>query len=133
MRIHDLPFKLSNIMLLSCELASILFYVFLVWLFCFIAQYLFICGDASGVGKSSISMGLLHGLLSHGYKAEELAYIKPCTQCEDIQLVTKFCEQHGIAHEGVGPVIFVRRTSQTHSIQHHISCCSTFEMELQCY
>jgi len=69
-------------------------------------RLIFICGDASGAGKSSIAMGLLHLLMRRGYDASELAYIKPCTQCEDVQLVNKFCEKNGIAHQGLGPVIF---------------------------
>jgi hypothetical protein len=56
-------------------------------------------------------MGLLHLLLKRGYEPKELAYIKPCTQCEDVQLVSKYCESKGIAHQGLGPVIFVSLAS----------------------
>jgi hypothetical protein len=56
--------------------------------------------------NSSVAMGLLHLLLKRGYKSHELAYIKPCTQCEDVQIVSKYCEKQGIAHQGLGPVIF---------------------------
>jgi hypothetical protein len=29
------------------------------------------------------------------YKPDEVAYIKPATQCIDVQLVSKFCNMHG--------------------------------------
>ena len=53
-------------------------------------------------------MGLLHLFLKRGYKPSDLAYIKPCTQCEDVQIISKYCEKMGIQHQGIGPVIFVR-------------------------
>lgn len=43
-------------------------------------RLIFLCGDASGAGKTSIALGLLHLFLKRGYEARELAYIKPCTQ-----------------------------------------------------
>ena len=67
---------------------------------------LFISGDRSQVGKSSVCLGLLGALLEKGYAPGELAYIKPATQCESPQLVTKFCDAKGIAQQGVGPVVF---------------------------
>ena len=70
------------------------------------AQIVCICGDESGVGKTSVCMGLLSAALQLGYKPEELAYIKPCTQCEDVQLLWKWCESEGIAHEGTGPILY---------------------------
>lgn len=70
-------------------------------------RLLFICGDASGAGKSCVAMGLLHLLLKRGYQPHELAYIKPCTQCEDVQIVWKYCEKMKIPYQGRGPVIFV--------------------------
>lgn len=57
---------------------------------------LFISGDRSQVGKSSVCMGLLGSFLQLGYKPQSLAYIKPATQCEATQLVTTFCDQHAI-------------------------------------
>ena len=56
------------------------------------AEIVFICGDESGVGKTTVCMGILCGALQLGYAPEELAYIKPCTQCEDTQLLWKWCE-----------------------------------------
>jgi len=70
------------------------------------SMLLFVSGDRSGVGKSSICLGLLGSFLSMGFPPNFLAYIKPCTQCEDIQLVSKYCEAKGIAHQGKGPIVF---------------------------
>lgn len=70
------------------------------------ARLLFICGERSGAGKSCVAMGLLNMFLKSGYSASELGYIKPCTQCEDVQLVSKFCEEHAIKHVPIGPVVF---------------------------
>ena len=73
---------------------------------------LFICGDQSGVGKSSVALSILHLLLTRkGYKASEVAYIKPCTQCEDVQLIGKYCHQQQIEHVDLGPIIFVSCTA----------------------
>lgn len=55
----------------------------------------FVAGDRSQVGKSSVCLGLLAALLRAGYSPGELAYIKPATQCESPQLIGKFCGSHG--------------------------------------
>lgn len=55
-----------------------------------LGQALFVCGDRSGVGKTSVCIGLLNAL-SYVYDPSEIAYIKPCTQCESVQLLWKFC------------------------------------------
>ncbi len=70
------------------------------------AHILYVCGDESGVGKTTVCMGILCGALQLGYKPEELAYIKPCTQCEDVQLLWKWCEAEGIDHNGIGPILY---------------------------
>jgi len=71
------------------------------------ATRLFVSGDRSSVGKSTMCLGILGALIKAGvYQPSELAYIKPATQCQDVQLVSKFCEANGIAHRGVGPVVF---------------------------
>ena len=62
--------------------------------------------DKSQVGKTSICLGLLGALLNSGYSPSELAYIKPATQCEQPQLISKFCELTGVACNGVGPLVF---------------------------
>ena len=66
---------------------------------------LFISGDRSQVGKSTVCLGLLTALLGR-YRPDELAYIKPATQCEQTQLIWKFCADKGIACEGIGPIVF---------------------------
>jgi len=70
------------------------------------SKLLFIAGDKAGCGKSTICLALLSGFLKNGYKPSEIAYVKPCTQCEDVQLIWKFCEKEGITCEGVGPIRF---------------------------
>ena len=65
-----------------------------------------VLGTSSGIGKSSLCLGLLAWLLERGIPAKELAYIKPMTQCVDRQPVAVFCGQYGIACEDTGPVIF---------------------------
>eukprot|EP01038_Epipyxis_sp_PR26KG_P007334 gene7334-9997_t len=67
---------------------------------------LFIAGDKSSVGKSSICLGILGKLLSMGVNASQLGYIKPITQCEAEQPVSRFCQRKGIAYLPIGPVVF---------------------------
>lgn len=74
------------------------------------ATRIFIAGDRSQVGKSSICMGLLGALLKTGkYKPSDLAYIKPATQCEQTQLVEAFCKHKGIdACVPIGPIVYYK-------------------------
>ena len=51
---------------------------------------IFIAGDRSQVGKSSVCLGLIGSLLKMGYPPSSLAYIKPATQCESAQLVAQY-------------------------------------------
>ncbi|KAI9913394.1 hypothetical protein PsorP6_005462 [Peronosclerospora sorghi] len=60
------------------------------------------------VGKSTVCLGLIGTLLCTGYTASDVAYIKPATQCEKPQLVTKFCRQEGITCVEAGPIVFYR-------------------------
>ena len=69
---------------------------------------LFVAGDKSSVGKSSTCLALLSCLLQLGTPPQDLGYIKPVTQCEAEQLVTRFCLQRGVACVGVGPVVFFK-------------------------
>ncbi|KAK1941729.1 hypothetical protein P3T76_006793 [Phytophthora citrophthora] len=69
---------------------------------------LFISGDRAQVGKSTVCLGLVGALLRNGYAASDIAYIKPATQCEKPQLVTKFCRQQGITCCEVGPILFYK-------------------------
>jgi dethiobiotin synthetase len=61
-------------------------------------------GSASGAGKTTLCEGLLSQLLQAGYRPEQLAYIKPMTQCTDKQVVTMYCERENIAHQSMGLV-----------------------------
>ncbi|GBG29424.1 Hypothetical Protein FCC1311_056452 [Hondaea fermentalgiana] len=71
------------------------------------ADLIFVSGDRSQVGKSSTCLGLLATLHEKlGYAAHELAYIKPATQCEAVQLVTRYALKHGI-EAPTGPVTYV--------------------------
>ena len=63
-------------------------------------------GSASGVGKTTICEALLSELLLNGYDHEQLAYIKPMTQCLEKQSVTVFCEQQKITHQSIGSLVF---------------------------
>eukprot|EP00986_Skeletonema_menzelii_P013963 scaffold8679_cov154-Skeletonema_menzelii.AAC.6 len=66
--------------------------------------------DKSQVGKSSICMGLLGALLKTGkYAPSDLAYIKPATQCEAVQLVEEFCKHKGITScVPIGPIVYYK-------------------------
>lgn len=60
------------------------------------AKRLFVSGDRSSVGKSTICLSVLGSLVETGlYQPADLAYIKPASQCQDVQLVTKYCDAHG--------------------------------------
>ena len=69
---------------------------------------LFVAGDKSTSGKSTVSMGLLAALIEAGIPASELAYIKPATQCVSSTLTARFCQDQGIAYEHIGPLVFYR-------------------------
>lgn len=66
---------------------------------------LMVCGDQSGIGKTSACIGILNALAMK-YEASEVAYIKPCTQCESVQLLWKFCHSMGIHCAGIGPIVY---------------------------
>jgi hypothetical protein len=82
---------------------------------------LFISGDRSSVGKSSICLAILATLLRKGFSPSSLAYIKPVTQCEAEQPITRFCNRNGISNRGIGPVVFYKGftraflSNETHS------------------
>lgn len=69
---------------------------------------LFLSGDRSSVGKSSMCLAILVSLLRKGVPPSALAYIKPVTQCEAEQPVTLFCNRVGITNRGIGPVVFYK-------------------------
>lgn len=63
-------------------------------------------GWGSGAGKSAISEVLLSFLLSSGFDASEISYIKPVTQCENLGRIASFCALHNVAAVPIGPVVF---------------------------
>jgi dethiobiotin synthetase len=69
---------------------------------------MYIAGDSSSVGKSTSCMYILASLLHVGYSPNDLAYIKPVTQCEAEQSVALFCKQCGIYCVSIGPVVFYK-------------------------
>ena len=69
-------------------------------------------GSASGVGKTTLCEGFLSQLLQHSYQPDQLAYIKPMTQCTDKQEVTTFCENQGIAHRSITGLVFKKGFSK---------------------
>ncbi|CAK8986431.1 unnamed protein product [Durusdinium trenchii] len=58
----------------------------------------FVAGAVTHVGKTSVCLGLLAALRNSGLKASELGYIKPATQCEAPDLLSKWCASEGIEH-----------------------------------
>jgi dethiobiotin synthetase len=72
------------------------------------ALRIFVAGDRSSVGKSSVCLGILGSLLNSGYSASDLAYIKPATQSESTQLIEVYCKQEGITCVPIGPLVYYR-------------------------
>ncbi|NOT86502.1 MAG: AAA family ATPase [Methylococcaceae bacterium] len=75
-------------------------------------RYLYIMGAGSGAGKSTVCLGILAQLLASGYAAEQLAYIKPVTQCIAKQPVALFCEHNKIACVDIGALVFKKGFSR---------------------
>jgi dethiobiotin synthetase len=69
-------------------------------------KYIYVMGSESGVGKSTVCMGILAQLLESGLAPEQLAYIKPVTQCVVKQTVALFCEQTKIPCLDIGNLVF---------------------------
>jgi len=69
-------------------------------------KYLYVMGSESGVGKSTVCMGILAQLLAAGFNARQLAYIKPVTQCIAKQPVATFCEQTQVPCLDIGNLVF---------------------------
>jgi hypothetical protein len=69
-------------------------------------RYLYIMGSASGAGKSTVCLGILAQLLAYGYLPEQLAYIKPATQCIKKQAVAEFCAHNHIPCIDMGGLLF---------------------------
>jgi dethiobiotin synthetase len=69
-------------------------------------KYLYVMGAESGAGKSTVCLGILAILLASGYTPNQLAYIKPVTQCITKQNVALFCEQTKISSVDIGNLVF---------------------------
>merc|ERR1711965_582187 len=69
---------------------------------------LFVSGDRASVGKSTTCLSIIAALKNIGIKSDDMAYIKPVTQCEKPQPVTDYCTQLGIVNRGIGPVVFYK-------------------------
>lgn len=75
---------------------------------CDCSATLFVAGDRSSVGKSSICLALIASLISLGCDPHHLAYIKPVTQCEAEQEISRYCAGVGIECRSIGPVVFYK-------------------------
>lgn len=69
-------------------------------------KYVYVMGSESGAGKSTVCLGILAQLLASGFTADQLAYIKPATQCIAKQPVALFCEQTKIPCIDIGNLVF---------------------------
>jgi dethiobiotin synthetase len=69
-------------------------------------KYLYVMGAESGAGKSTVCLGILTQLLASGLTPDQLAYIKPVTQCIAKQTVALFCEQTKIPCIDIGNLVF---------------------------
>ena len=69
-------------------------------------------GSESGAGKSTVCLGILAQLLASGLTPDQLAYIKPVTQCIAQQTVAQFCEQTKIPYLDIGNLIFSKGFSR---------------------
>jgi len=69
---------------------------------------LYISGDRSSVGKSTICLSILITLLRLGVSPQDIGYIKPVTQCEAEQPITRFCNRNQITCTSIGPVVFYK-------------------------
>ncbi|MFZ2170191.1 MAG: AAA family ATPase [Methylococcaceae bacterium] len=70
------------------------------------AKYIYVMGSESGTGKSTVCLGILAQLLVSGFTPNQLAYIKPVTQCIAKRTVALFCEQTKIPYKDIGDLVF---------------------------
>ncbi|MDD5321936.1 MAG: AAA family ATPase [Methylococcales bacterium] len=75
-------------------------------------KYLYVMGAESGVGKSTVCLGILAQLLASGLTPDQLAYIKPVTQCITKQTVALFCKQTKIPCIDIGNLVFKKGFSK---------------------
>ena len=69
---------------------------------------IFISGDRSSVGKSTTCLAIIAALVKLGVDPNAIAYIKPVTQCESEQPITRYCNKVGIVNQGIGPIVFYK-------------------------
>jgi hypothetical protein len=69
---------------------------------------LFVAGDRSSVGKTSLCLSLIAALISKGISPSSIGYIKPVTQCEAEQPITQYCSRMNVEHVSIGPVVFYK-------------------------
>src|SRR5512136_1569399 len=75
-------------------------------------KYIYVMGSESGAGKSTVCLGILAQLLESGLTPDQLAYIKPVTQCVAKQTVALFCEQTKIPCIDIGSLVFKKGFSR---------------------
>jgi hypothetical protein len=69
----------------------------------------FIAGGKSTAGKSSFCLALMMALIQRfKIPPSNLSYIKPATQCEAEQPITRFCRNNNIACIPIGPVVYYK-------------------------
>lgn len=72
-------------------------------------KVVYIVGSKTQTGKSMTCLGLISYILENKiYKAEEIAYIKPATQCRSPNNVWKYCAEQNIEFQGIGPIVFYK-------------------------
>ena len=73
----------------------------------FQTKYIYVAGDRSAVGKSSICAAIIQCLINKKIvKKSEIAYIKPMTQCLKATDVARYCLSNGIECVPIGPIVF---------------------------
>ncbi len=75
-------------------------------------KYIYVMGSESGAGKSTVCLGILAQLVAFGFAPNQLAYIKPVTQCLTKQRVALFCEQTKIPCLDIGHLVFKKGFSR---------------------
>ncbi len=75
-------------------------------------KYIYVMGSESGAGKSTVCLGILAQLLVSGLTPNQLAYIKPVTQCIAKQTVALFCEQTKIPYSDIDTLVFRKSFSR---------------------
>ena len=78
---------------------------------------IFISGDRSHCGKSSIALLLLASLLAPPFNlssSTDVAYIKPATQCESQQLIELYCNKKRVKCVAVGPIVYYSGFTRAH-------------------